>query len=313
METIKKSISKIVVVLLFLTMIVTLLSYLGDYGWFFDLWSHFKVQYLTILLIGSLILLWGRKWKPVAFCLPFLILNAVDIVPLYSGGNKDTSVKNTVKINCINVLSSNQDVDAVVAYLNQTKPDIVVFLEFNATWEQRLDPHLTSYSNRILIPRTDNFGIAVYSKIPLTSHKERTIGNAELPSILISFKINNRKVQLLATHPLPPMGKQTFDLRNNQLKAIARLAKASKSEFILMGDLNTSSYSTHFKRLIEDSNLKDSRKGFGILATWPTWFSPASITLDHCLVSKGIVVKSRKVGEFVGSDHLPIFIEIGVK
>ena len=313
MRTIKKSISKITLILLLLTVLVTLLSYLGDYGWFFDLWSHFKLQYLTVLLIGSLILLWGRKWKLVAFCLPFLMLNAVDIVPLYSGGNKDTSVKNTAKINCINVLSSNKDVDAVVAYLKQTKPDLVVFLEFTSTWEQQLDPHLTSYSNRILIPRTDNFGIAVYSKIPLTSQEERTLGNAELPSILISFKINNRKVQLLATHPLPPMGNQTFDLRNNQLKAIARLAKTSKSEFILMGDLNTSSYSTHFKRLIEDSNLIDSRKGFGVLATWPMWFSPASITLDHCLVSKGIAVKSRKVGEFVGSDHLPIFIEIGMK
>jgi len=266
-----------------------------------------------VFLLGSLILLWNRKWKLVVAFSPLLILQASEIIPLYLGGNKAIAVEKTVKITCINVLSSNKDVAAVVAYLKRTNADIIVLLEFTSTWETQLDHRLTDYTYRTLVPRADNFGIAVYSKLPLTTQEERTIGNAALPSILISFKSNERRIQLLATHPLPPMNNQTMDFRNNQLTAIARLAKASKSEFMVIGDLNTSSYSTHFKRFLNASNLVDSRKGFGILATWPTWFSPASTTLDHCLVSKEIIVKERTVGEFVGSDHLPIFIEIGVK
>ena len=108
------------------------------------------------------------------------------------------------------------------------------------------------------------------------------------------FKFNHQDVTLLASHPPPPVGTYHFDYRNDQLTKLAERINSTEGELILTGDLNTSSYSTHFKKLVNSTDLIDTRAGFGILPSWPTWFPLANITLDHCLISSGLAVKSEK-------------------
>ena len=79
---------------------------------------------------------------------------------------------------------------------------------------------------------------------------------------------------------------------------------------MVVGDFNNSSFSTYFQKLTE-TDLKDSRLGFGLLPTWPANISFLQTTLDHILVSENIQVLDRTVGENIGSDHLPISVEIG--
>jgi endonuclease/exonuclease/phosphatase (EEP) superfamily protein YafD len=90
------------------------------------------------------------------------------------------------------------------------------------------------------------------------------------------------------------------------------LARKRTGALVLLGDLNTTSWSPHFRDLINTAGLKDSRAGFGIQPTWPAGTPPLWIPLDHCLVSPEIKVHDRRVGPNVGSDHFPVIVEFSL-
>jgi len=58
--------------------------------------------------------------------------------------------------------------------------------------------------------------------------------------------------------------------------------------------------------------LKDSSLGWGIQPTWPAMFLPLRIPIDHCLVSPDLKIVRRKIGRDIGSDHLPLLVDLGL-
>lgn len=295
--------------------IVTALSFIGLLGndnWFFDLLSHFKLQCTYLIAFGTIALYFiKRDLKTLVFLIPLLI-NGIEISSIYFGGNSDKPTNQILKICSANVLSSNGEFEKFSSMIHMENPDVIILQEVNTLWSIMSEQYLNKYSYKEVIPRDDNFGIAIYSKQRLLNIENLYLGSADVPSIKCDIKSKNQTITILATHPTPPIGSEYTEYRNSQLIEIAKLTKG-RSNLVVLGDLNTTSYSTHFKSLLNNGNLKDSRKGFGIQSSWPTWFSPASITLDHCLVSNDIVVKSRKIGQDIGSDHLPVIVEIGIK
>ena len=308
----RKVIFKLVFYPLLLTTIFAILGYFGRGNWILDLLSHFKFQYLIILTLGSGILFLLKKRVALVF-IPFIILLGIEVVPIYFGGNKNMDLTNPTKIVCINLLSSNNNFSKVEQYISEKSPDIVVLLELTNLWQNMLRPVLDDYEYHFTVSRLDNFGIAVYSKVQLTDLRDLKVGNAQLPSIAGEFYIDSLPVTFIATHPLPPISYEEFESRNSQLSELAKISSEIDHEVILIGDLNTSSFSAHFKDLVKRSNLIDSRKGFGLKTSWPVGAELFHITLDHCLISDGLFIKTRETGSDVGSDHLPIYVEIGVE
>jgi endonuclease/exonuclease/phosphatase (EEP) superfamily protein YafD len=131
--------------------------------------------------------------------------------------------------------------------------------------------------------------------------------------MLARIRAGHRTFSLLAAHPPPPVNGRLFRIRNEQLRELGRLAMALDSPKAILGDLNTSPWSPFFLALLEQSSLNNARDGFGILPTWPTFFVPAMIPLDHCLVSPGTRVRHIRTGPDIGSDHLPLIIDLLVQ
>ena len=151
----------------------------------------------------------------------------------------------------------------------------------------------------------ENFGIGILSKIPMKS-SVTGFGKNFPPSILCELEFNCQPVIILATHPDPTVSQDMFSFRNDQLEEIVKLSKLQNGNFILVGDLNTSSYSKHFQELLEQGSFKDSRKGFGIASTWPADYHALRTTLDHFLLKGDLQVIKRTTGS-IGSDHFPVF------
>jgi endonuclease/exonuclease/phosphatase (EEP) superfamily protein YafD len=99
-------------------------------------------------------------------------------------------------------------------------------------------------------------------------------------------------------------------MRNLEFLDLARMIGAEHDPVVLAGDLNSTGWSPRFTDLLADARLRDSRQGFGVQASWPTQFMLLGIPIDHCLVSPEIQVLDRRVGGPVGSDHLPIVIDV---
>jgi endonuclease/exonuclease/phosphatase (EEP) superfamily protein YafD len=84
---------------------------------------------------------------------------------------------------------------------------------------------------------------------------------------------------------------------------------------ICVGDLNASLWSPVYLDFAKQTKLTNVRQGFGLLPTWPTFmgFNWLMIPIDHCLVSSDICVVNAQTGERIGSDHLPLIVELKIK
>ena len=298
--------------------LLTLLSFLAGYTFFFDTVTHFRLQYA--LAAGFSLLVFGilrnKGWSLVAVAV--LIVNLFFIVPYYLPNDASlvTTPPASLSVLSINVLSSNTNVAAVRQEIDKFQPDVLALQEITARWFTDLADASTDYPYQVHAVREDNFGIWLLSKHPVVNPEIIPWGPVELPTATFRYPLGEQFVRVIAMHPMSPADPEGVRWRNEQLREIATRYATATDPLLVIGDLNTTSFSPIFGEFSQQLNLKDSRRGVGLQCTWPAgrysvWsFNPLMITLDHCLVSKGMRVVRREVGDYVGSDHLPIYAEV---
>lgn len=295
--------------------LATLAGFLGRISWVLDLFSHFRFQYLVLLALLTILFIASGRYPQALLSGLFAGLNLSLILPLYSKefirtpSNQGSSDQEMYRILLSNVLQMNDAYGAVRHLIRSERPDFIVLIEVNKTWIDQLKPVLESYPFSRMPLREDNYGMALFSRIPPTISEVRACGAAQVPSIITTFKLRKRPLTILVTHPPPPKTKQKAHLRNIQLAEIAKHIQTLEGEILLVGDLNMTSWSPFFSDLVQKSGLRDSRRGFGIQNSWPTNRRLFMIPIDHILVSKGVEVLSRRIGQFNGSDHYPILLD----
>ncbi len=304
--------SERLIILLFLVGLIPVgLGFLGKLHWIADLFSHFKLIYIIYFFSVGFFLLLARSIKTGLLSILIALLLTAPLIQFYSPKPPiSTSSDTTLSIASINLLSSNSNYLEVLQYVTENDFDIVFLMELNHQWQIKFED-LKNYQQAYFLPRSDNFGIGVISKIELDSVQVVDLSDAYLPSLLVSISKEGEKLSMLSTHPFPPIGRRFFESRNIQFENINRIVSTIESELILIGDLNSTSFSPNFKRLTRENDLIDTRISFGILPTWNDLFGINLLTLDHALATPGVNVLRRSVGESIGSDHLPIEVKIG--
>ena len=240
------------------------------------------------------------------------MINVIFVIPSYIKTQNSENITNHKKLKLFhsNVLTTNTRYKKLIDQLNREEPDVVILQEVNNSWIKNLTSIKTIYHHFIELPRSDNFGIALYSKIPISEYKIHRWTDYDLPSIEAKLVLDGVPFHIIATHPLPPVNKQYYDARNLQIKAVSDIVRKLDTAKIVIGDLNTSIWSVDYKVLESDTGLFNVSKGFGIIPTWPTNLIPMMIPIDHCLVSKHFNVVGVKSGENFGSDHLSLIVEL---
>lgn len=240
-------------------------------------------------------------------------LNASVVLPCYWGvKTQEPQGVETERLRVLlsNVYTANTHSELLIELVQAENPDIVVLEEVNDRWINELQKLNVRLPYSKWISRSDNFGIGIWSRLPFSEVKVIEFGDYSVPSIEAEVEFAGQKLSILATHPVPPVSVGGFAERNAQLVDLAGLARQSVLPMILVGDLNVTMWSPYYRRVILESGLKDARKGFGVLPTWPTLLPFMKIPLDQCLVSPSIHVRGFKTGTSVGSDHLPIIVDL---
>lgn len=291
--------------------IATVLGFMGSFAWPLDLCSHFRVQYLISLLIGAVILLAMRRRTSAAIFGLLAIVNLAVIVPLYFG--RDTpSPGPSVRAMLMNVNTQMGDPKRVAEAIRQIDPDFVVLEEISSRWITDLADTVARYPHSQITPRDDNFGIALLSRFPFESSRTIYVGPASAPSIIAEIETPQGKCTVMATHPPPPIGGTYAGYRNAQFVALSAEVRKAICPVLLLGDLNCTPWSPHFARLLVDSGLKDSTRGWGVQPSWPADNWLLRIPIDQCLHSPSIRITRRAIGPDVGSDHFPLIVEFQV-
>ncbi|RNC86001.1 MAG: endonuclease/exonuclease/phosphatase family protein [Balneola sp.] len=295
--------------LLALGLIPVLLGFLGRWNWVFDAFSHFRLYYVIYFAAIAVLLLVAKKWKSgfVALFLGAMLfyssIKNLGPVPLsyYEEG---------IKIASINLLSSNDNYKEVGTFIRRGKFDVLVFQEFTPDWMEYLKDFEEDFPFMELDPSSGVFGMGVYSKFEIDSSIIIHSKSGNTFAKLVEIHGNGKELSIMNIHPPPPVSKELFDTRNAMFSAANDFLKSYDKPYVLIGDFNSTTFSPNFKRLTSELEVRDSRKDFGLLPTWNTYWSLISITIDHALVSNGLDVMHRRVGPNIGSDHLPVIIEV---
>lgn len=314
---------------------LTAFTLLGGIAPVFDLTTHFPVQYFVGLAWIAVIHGILRKWRFAAVFGAAALINLLQIAPLFFGGpsKSERDVAADVTFMTVNVLRKNHNHEAVRRAIEHSTPDIVALLEVDQRWITAMADLERNYPHSIKEPRDHNFGMALYSRVPLKNAQVARFVPDGVLSIVAGIEIDGRSLTVVATHPVPPSSSSSSHERNKQLAALANFADQRIEPVVILGDLNTTPWNGHFKKLLSQGRLLDSGKGFGLQPTWPgAWLPklkqkagtsvagpPAAspfdnflfrIPIDHCLHSSELQTVDRVVGEYVGSDHLPLTIKL---
>ena len=182
-------------------------------------------------------------------------------------------------------------------------------MEVTPGWADAMKVLDQEYPYTEVLPSHSPSGVALYSRYKITDLEVKRIPGIGLPTIVAGIETPRGRMTLVATHPASPGSAEHFEARNMQLAEVAELAAQRSGPVMLVGDLNTTSWSPFFADLLSVSGLRDSRLGYGVEPSWPWFPLPLRIPLDHCLVSPEIAIANRRIGPPIGSDHRPLLVD----
>ena len=278
--------------------------------WPCHLFQHFRVQYAAggLVVVGcAAALRMGGSFDVAAIA---TLLHALWIAPdLCSAARPIPNDGVAFRVLLLNVHTESTAFDQVRALIDDVRPDLIGLMEVDRRWLDELAPAVASYPGRLEQPRADNFGVALYARKPLAGAIEQ---GGRLPRVVAQVGLDGAELAVLLVHPLPPVSGPSLAAQRATLEAVADRARAISTPLLIMGDFNATPWSSPFRRLVDRTGLCDSRAGFGIGASFPATSTVLRIPIDHVLVSCSIGVRERRIERDVGSDHLPVVLDLVV-
>ena len=213
----------------------------------------------------------------------------------------------------LNLYNQNHDIDSVRLLVQEVDPDIICFIEVEGQWRRGLQPLEKQFPYTASDVRFWGNGVKLFSKYPLTTKESVSVDHAPLVHTMVALP--DQQLTIVATHPFSPTNNRRVLQRNKQISQIASIVEQLSGPLITVGDFNCTTWSRHLEQFQRRTGLTDSRKGFGIQPSWPSWkfCFPFRITIDHIFVSNEITVAERRIGRFCGSDHFPVILDFSIR
>lgn len=292
----------------------SLAPFAGRIHWTVELLSHYPAFYLGFGIIFVVILAWFRSWRWIGVAAAIVIVNGVQVGVWYLPVETAVGDGPVIRVMLSNVLTENTQYARVIERVREVEPDIFVAQEINFLWKDALAALDDEYPHQYLRPRRHgNFGMGVYSRIPLLNARHVEFGGVPVPVILADIKYEGAACSLIALHTLPPGSPSSSEARNLQLAHVPNAVEDAKHPVLLVGDINTTMWSPYYKEMVNASGLKNARAGRGIHASWPIYViskGPFLIPIDHILYEPPIAVKHFNRLERIGGDHLPVMADV---
>lgn len=285
------------------------LASLGHVAWWLELFSHFRPQYAVWLALCGIGLLALRR---PALGIAALLLGLANALPLlhYYGETPIRPAPRGEALDAVllNLFFYNGDHGRVVGYLQEAGPDLAVLLEVTPAWREAL--HAVAGE----LPYQAQAGdVLVASRLPLAGVRAVTLPSGEASAILLRVRAGESELTVIGTHANWPLGPRMSRNRNRELAALGTLARSVEGPLLVLGDLNVTAFSPVFRHLLSRGRLADCAAGRGWHPTWPSWFPPLYLQIDHCLASPGVAIAHFGTGPYVGSDHYPVEVSVQVE
>ncbi|MBT8107073.1 MAG: endonuclease/exonuclease/phosphatase family protein [Gammaproteobacteria bacterium] len=274
-----------------------------------QMFTHFRLQYTIIAFLLCIAFVVMREGRYAVVLLGAAAVNASFVVPWYTDAPPEMGASELTLLNA-NVHARNGAHQKLLDLIAAEQPDLVVLQEVTPEWAKSLQHLAADYPHRLVEPRDGSFGIALLSRYPLSSSVSIDSGPGSPPILVATVNVDGVEIAVIGVHPVIPLPQRNFEARNAQLQRIGRLLQKSQNPRILIGDLNVTMWDLHYESLENRTWLRNARRGFGVVPTWPTFLPFAMIPIDHVLVSEDLGVVDVRTGPRIGSDHLPLIVTL---
>lgn len=313
------SINNLIRICLLLLLAITIASFFGKVWWLFDVLAHLRLQYTFFATLGltALILLnFIQKYKIQRFYIliacVLIVLNLYPVANFYKNAPKEIYLETgtpTMRVMSLNVFSGNKEYQKVMEIIQHENPDVLLLMEVNDSWEKQLRNIEAIYPHKIVVPRPDNFGIALYSKHPLIISETHEWGAYHIPSITATvLSKDSPPVHVIGIHTMPPLNDMMAQSNRAQLQEVSKHALKTDGPVVIMGDFNATPWSYSYQSVFSGNDFYHAWGDMRPIGTWLPNFI-GGIFIDHILV-KNMIAMDWKVSEDVGSDHRAISANI---
>ncbi|QEG25125.1 endonuclease/exonuclease/phosphatase family protein [Mariniblastus fucicola] len=315
----------------FLLLLITLLPLLSTGKWYVRWWDFPRLQ-IAVLMAVPLITIAAVMWTSglrtehliysgvLIAAIAWQLSHTAPFGPLWPTEVADSQPNaDTFKVMVSNLDYENPSPQNVSAELAEENADILLLVEYDEGWKQRLEALGTDYPYTHEEVRGEGLGLAFWSKIPIKSAQTRHLVSDRRASLWIELEFESgEQVNFIGIHPTPPglldsTGETRRDsrVRDAELILIAReIAQRNDEAWILAGDFNDVAWS-HTTRLFKrTSGLLDPRIGRGLISTYMANYPPFRCPIDHVFLSEGFTLGSLSRKRMSGSDHFAILTQL---
>ena len=214
-----------------------------------------------------------------------------------------------VKIMVSNVLTPNNNTQALVNLVQQKQPDILITLESDQKWEDALSVIEPDYPYSVKVPLDNLYGMHLYSKLELIDPEIKYLLIDDIPSIHTQVRLTNGEIiWLYCLHPMPPSPTEAdkSTTRDAELLMVGRHINENNQTAILAGDLNDVAWSKTTLMFQRISGLLDPRIGRFFINTFHVKYPILRWALDHIFHSPCFTLVDIERLPSIGSDHFPV-------
>lgn len=307
------------------SILATLLAFVRHKAWWIRIWDFPRLQVTLVGLVALAFWALDRSWTSgwrLAFGLAVaaaivrqlaLIWRYTRLSPREVQETRLAEPERRLSLVVTNVLQTNRGTERLLAEVRGADPDVILAVETNAWWQERLDVLRATHPHAVPCPLENTYGMLLYSRLPLEDVRVEFLVQHDVPSIQAMLRLRNgQRVWLNCVHPRPPAPGESDDSlpRDAELILVGKRVADADVPVIVCGDLNDVAWS-HTTRLFQRiSGLVDPRKGRGFYSTFHARWPGLRYPLDHVFHSRDFrLVRLRTLGD-VGSDHFPVYVEL---
>ncbi|QII02381.1 endonuclease/exonuclease/phosphatase family protein [Rhodococcoides fascians A21d2] len=222
--------------------------------------------------------------------------------------NSDASILTVLHAN---IWLGQADLDAVVALVDEHRPDVLTLVELTPEADAQLRLRLAgSLPHTYVSAAAGGDGTGIYSRFPLVDQQRHDGFVTELLSARVEMP---GRPLVFAVHPVPPWPREPSEWVRELglLRQLLAKIPADDGPVVVAGDFNATQDHRRYRDL-QDGRFVDAAvaTGAGMLRTYPahTWHPPV-IAIDHVLVAD-MAVRSVEAVTIPGSDHRGILARL---